>query len=79
MVYISSNTFLNLQEKFVHKVTKMIEMKKEDSQEVLKGWFTQEQMRVELKWSATLISIYAKKHQYNNNQPHISNKMQISG
>lgn len=42
------------QEVFVRKVTKMIENRKEDAQEVLKGWFTQELMKTELKWSSML-------------------------
>ena len=46
-----------LQEVFIHKVTKMIELRKEDTQEVLKGWFTPEQMKTELKWTTTLSSI----------------------
>lgn len=42
------------EEVFVHKVTKMIEHRKEDAHEVLKGWFTQDQMKTELKWSTNL-------------------------
>ena len=38
----------------MRKVTKMIENRKEDAQEVLKGWFTQELMKTELKWSSML-------------------------
>ena len=45
---------LLLQEVFVRKVTKMIELRKEDSQEVLKGWFTTDQMKSELKWTSIL-------------------------
>lgn len=44
-----------LQEVFVAKVTTMIEKKNEDSQEVLSGWFTPEQMKTELKWSTSLV------------------------
>ena len=45
---------LLLQDMFVRKVTKMIELRKEDSQEVLKGWFTVDQMKSELKWTSIL-------------------------
>ena len=43
-----------IQDVFVQKVTKMIELRKEESQEILKGWFTQEQVKSELKWSTML-------------------------
>lgn len=42
------------QEMLVCKVTKLIDQRKEESQEVLKGWFTVEMMKTELKWSAIL-------------------------
>jgi hypothetical protein len=45
---------LSLQEKFVSKVSKMIQNRKEESQEVLKGWFTPQQMKAELQWDQTL-------------------------
>ena len=35
----------------------MIELRKEDTQEVLKGWFTPEQMKTELKWTTNLSCI----------------------
>lgn len=43
-----------IQAAFIHKVVKMIEHRNENSQEVLAGWFTPEQMKSELKWSGTL-------------------------
>lgn len=46
-----------MQEVFVNKVTKMIEHRKEEAVEVLKGWFTPEQMKAELHWSSTLFCI----------------------
>ncbi|CAK9002243.1 unnamed protein product [Durusdinium trenchii] len=39
-------------EKFVSQVTKMIERKNENSEKVKSGWFTPDQMRNELKWTA---------------------------
>lgn len=45
----------HLQEVFVSKVVKMIEHRKENSQEILCGWFTPEQMKTELKWDKTLV------------------------
>ena len=39
---------------FVSSVLRMIEKKNEDSQELLSGWFTPEQMKTELKWSSKL-------------------------
>lgn len=56
-VYISACMHAHImsgQEAFVHKVTKMIEHRKEESQEILKGWFTPEQMKTELHWGSTL-------------------------
>lgn len=52
-------------DKFIHRVTKMIELRKEDAQEVLKGWFTVDMMKTELKWSSSYIKdvvTYCKKH-----------------
>ena len=46
------------QDKFVHQVTKMIEKKNEDSQEVKTGWFTPHQMKTELKWESSLFFIH---------------------
>ena len=36
----------------------MIELRKEESQEILKGWFTQEQMKSELKWGSMLCLVH---------------------
>lgn len=46
-----------LQAAFVCKVVKVIEHRKETSQEILSGWFTPEQMKSELKWTSILGSI----------------------
>lgn len=41
-------------DKFVSNVIRIIEKKNEDSEELLSGWFTPEQMKTELKWSSNL-------------------------
>lgn len=54
------------QDAFVTQVTKLIERKNEDTQEVKSGWFTPNQMKTELKWDAFLNFIiqYVASHEY---------------
>lgn len=47
--------WIPVKEKFVSQVTKMIERKNENSEKVKSGWFTPDQMRNELKWTAFLV------------------------
>lgn len=53
----------SLQEKFKAYVKKTFVKKKEEEQQVLSGWFNEEQMVSELKWSKTFGSI-SRKHDF---------------
>lgn len=46
--------YLQWQEQFVHQMVKIIEKKHTESQEVLKGWFTPDQMKTKLLWTTFL-------------------------
>lgn len=53
----TSSLTVSPEDKFVNSVTKMIERKNEDQQEVKSGWFTPAQMKTELKWDQPLYSV----------------------
>lgn len=53
----TSNLTVSPEDKFVNSVTKMIERKNEDQQEVKSGWFTPAQMKTELKWDQPLYGV----------------------